>query len=199
MIKNDITFNNYQKKYLQKKIIHIKGVKLKILDQICDEILFKLYNAKLKPEEIRKPDRKWVLNYYFGENNKILCPCCSRQYLVRENPHFSQEKLQLGHVRPRVQGFEASKYNIIPICIVCNSAMKQKNIEDMVLYCLMMNEKINNGEELKPYYGLGLKNLDKVPKYSKYCTEDLRNLNYIEKVSDLYCKQSPNKRIRITR
>ena len=104
------------------------------------------------------------------------------------------EIYEFGHIRSYVDGGEAIEHNIAPICRRCNSDM---NKSDMRLYC------IKNNKILGSNYGTGLKNLDKAPKYSKYCTEDLRKLNSIEKVSDLYGEQlsnePPTKRICITR
>lgn len=198
-IKDDIKYSSNQKTYITRVFLRIKKSIQRKICNLCDEILFKIfYNKSKQPSQLSRyisNKNLLIFNDYFRENNVITCPCCLRQEIDRNSTN-REKKVEKAHIRPQKYGFKLSKYNVAPTCNKCNNSMKQ--LGDMLLYCCEMNKKINNGEEPGPYYGTGLKNLDKVPKYSKYHTEDLRKLNSIEKVTDLF-NEPPNKRIRITR
>ena len=203
-IKDDIRYSSNQKTYITRVFHRIKiSIQRKICN-LCNEILVKIfYNKSKQPSQLSRyisNKELLIFNDYFRENNVITCPCCLRREIDRNSTSI-EKKVEKAHIRPQKYGFKLSKYNVAPTCNKCNNSMKQ--LGDMLLYCCEMNKKINNGEEPGPYYGTGLKNLGKVPKYSKYHTEDLRKLNSIEKVSDLYGEQlsnePPTKRICITR
>lgn len=117
------------------------------------------------PRSVSKSLKDSVWREYIGEEYNGSCWCCSRD--------IDAHNFVAGHVEPWSKGGKTIVENLRPICLPCNSGMKDENMLDYMRKCgFKIKDKVKNGEKK-------VKKEKKVNNFNNYIIQDPEDPNRI--------------------
>jgi len=140
-------------KKIESKILEIKNDNNVILSKIIMSYSRINFNR----------DQVWFQIFYYQE--KALCPICKKVEIHKQKLKIGDKERtdwHIGHIIPYASGSRDIYPNVMPICIACNSLMRDDNLYD---FCVKIGSL--SAEEAKQMK----KNHNRLCKdYEEFCT-----------------------------